>query len=693
MDTSTHRLRRGLGAALILLLGLAAVPVGLRAEGSGSLYPAGATGFRANLEWRTSTYGGGLLKRRTLLKVYARAGEYIMLGSSAVDVPDEPDRGDILVFVPGRIGGPIGQEIVPAQPDYSCRAHRAQTGNSQQGRIASRLQETHGPDTIAVPATAQPGGAVPGGYVPCWYRATETGIYDIVFLGPVGDGSDSQIFPTGQLDHPSNFSAAQNTSVSAWDVTVRDSLTVAQSRRGRLFAYYLAMFTGGNGRPLSNTVYIVATDGFVYKVDLLGLDPNGYVLYGNQAGFLDSDGSPLYRNVMAVSTLPTQDQNQMVQLQGGVRLAPPQYPIFFDQPDPAALQAVGIPLTPLVPTVSGFSFEASGGGNVAKVGEGGTFRFGSNVGGVYELVISRDGQDWDPTSPQNRVLRGIRVSGGETRVPWDGMDNAGNAFPEGRGYQARTSVHGGEFHFPFLDVENSITGSPSFTLVNPPGGVCPLWNGSCSGALYDDRGYRTANGTIVGTAINGPLCPGNVGNPPDPLFSGPSGFDSTSGQRRFGFATGGNPGTICASDGGFGDKKGLDLWTYFPGNIVSTTLDIVADPTAITLVSFTATRQADGVLLRWETSLEQDTWGFHILRGVGEDPAGAARVTEQPILADGGSGGATYEWLDTSAAPGVAYRYWLEELTVSGGSAIYGPATVTTTSAAGAPIFMPLIGR
>ena len=57
------------------------------AEGSRNLYPSGISGSRANLEWRTSSYGptsGTNIKRRTLLWVYANSGEYILLGSSAV---------------------------------------------------------------------------------------------------------------------------------------------------------------------------------------------------------------------------------------------------------------------------------------------------------------------------------------------------------------------------------------------------------------------------------------------------------------------------------------------------------------------------------------------------------------------------------------------------------------------------------
>src|SRR4249919_20226 len=79
------------------------------AAGSRNLFPSTATGSRANLEWRTSTYGGGLLKRRTLIHVFANAGEQILMGSTAVGVGES----DILVFAPGTITGPIGEEVIP----------------------------------------------------------------------------------------------------------------------------------------------------------------------------------------------------------------------------------------------------------------------------------------------------------------------------------------------------------------------------------------------------------------------------------------------------------------------------------------------------------------------------------------------------------------------------------------------------
>ena len=152
------------------------------------------------------------------------------------------------------------------------------------------------------------------------------------------------------------------------------------------------------------------------------------------------------------------------------------------------------------------------------------------------------------------------MSAGVQNIAWDGKDNSGAFMPVswtgngGDGYCFSATLHAGEFHFPLLDAENSVLGGPTITLLNPPGGTCPF--ATCSTAFFDDRGYKTTTGATVGT-------PGSVlaiGNapPPAPDFSD-TGFDTSSTTIR---AYGDN------SANGFGNQKGLDLWTYFPSQDV-----------------------------------------------------------------------------------------------------------------------------
>ena len=529
-----------------------------QAAGSRNLWPNGAAGNRANTEWRAAsvTYGGGLLVRRTLIKAYMQAGEVLLLGSSAIG----QGSSDILVWNPGLITGAIGAENVSAAPSFSCNSQR--TG--AQGQITSRAEELAGPDTI-------PSGGVPGGYVPCHYTAPGTGIYDIAFVGPDGTAgtADGTVAADVALTSAGDFSAAQGTSIAAWDATVRSSLTSAVDITGRVFTYYLALFTAGNGRPVFPTVYVVTGDGYRYQIDLRGMDPNGWLVYGNQLGFLDSDGAtPLYHDAVAVNS---GSPGQLTSIQGGVTFQRPSFPLFFEAPVDPTLAALGIPTSPTAPVMTAVSFSGNLAGNTSLVNSGGTFHFTTNVSGVYDLVISRDGVNFDPTSPTNRSLRGARPAGAQSAA-WDGKDNSGNFFPAGT-FLVHAGFHGGEYHFPMIDVENNTQGGPTITLLNPPGAVCPALSGGCKAAFYDDRAYMTLNGTVVdsGNTVGNVLC-GN--NPPATTFANPfNGYDSSGSQRAYGTAADGNTNVPCT--GAFGDAKGLDTWIYYPSAISVTALNLV----------------------------------------------------------------------------------------------------------------------
>jgi uncharacterized repeat protein (TIGR01451 family) len=510
---------------------------------------------------------GGTITRRTLLHVYAQAGELILMGSTARGVVNGATVGDILAYNPGQVTGPIGTEAVPAPAAaaFSCNSQAAGVGApAGQGQILNRAAELAGPDTIPI-------GGIAGAYAPCYYVAPSTGVYSVVMTGPSGFAvaANGGVANDVALAAAADFSSAQGSSVAGWDVTVRSSLVSPTNIPGRVFTYYLALFTGGNGLPVFPVVYASTNDGYRYSIDLRGMDPNGWVVYGNQVGFLDSDGTtPLYHDAVA-SSLGSPDQ--LTNIQGGVQFALPAFPLFFEPPADATLTALGIPTAPVPPAISTVSFTGNVSGNTTTINSGGTFSYNSNVSGIYDIVISADGVNFDPTLPANRRLRGVRSSGAQT-VSWDGNDNSGTAFPVGS-YTYHASVHGGEHHFPFIDVENSTFGGPTVTLLNPVRGVCPPWTGLCKGGFYD-HAYQTLNGTVVnsGNTVGSTLCglnpPGT--NHADPIL----GFDTSSAQRAFGANPGSNTNAPCT--GSFGDAKGLDLWTYTPATALSSSVNIVA---------------------------------------------------------------------------------------------------------------------
>lgn len=503
------------------------------AEGTRGLNTNG--GKRMLTEWRTGKTVTFL--RRTLLEVYAVEGETLNLGSSGVGVL--PASGgsivlaDIVLWEPNVITDKQAASL-PAV-SFSCKASQ-----SGKGKMTTRAQELAGP----LPNS--------GGYDPCVYTVPATGVYFVAFYGPDGPNGNTD-GQAGTIDAP-NITNTQRSGVSMWDITVRDPGGV--EKPGRVFSEYLAMISGGNGTTyrVNSTVYVVTKDGFKYQVDLRGLDPYGFIIYGNSVGYYHPDGeTPLYHDLVAT-------ENTLASPLGGVKIAPPSAKIFFDMPDSSIPSSI-IPV-PQPPTISNISFVGTADDNFSNYSTGGEFHYTGNVGGIAEVVVSRDGVDYDPTNPNNRVLRAEKA-GGDQYLSWDGMANNGVPFPVGGPYPFKVSLHAGEYHFPMLDVENSQLGGPTITLLNPPGGSCPF--ASCSTAFYDDRGYQTSLGT-VGT-VNVTL-PGDINAKVPPTVNHSDmeiGFDSSSIQRAFGDGTG----------QGFGNWKGLDLWTYFPSSIIVKDLHVI----------------------------------------------------------------------------------------------------------------------
>lgn len=114
----------------------------------------------------------------------------------------------------------------------------------------------------------------------------------------------------------------------------------------------------------------------------------------------------------------------------------------------------------------------------------------------------------------------------------------------------------------------------------------------------------------------------------------------------------------------------------------------VDPPTAVTLMSFTATGHDDVVLLRWRTGYEVDNLGFHLYR---EEGGQLIQVT--PSLVAGSAlfagarteltAGRSYSWWDDiealSGQPS-AVRYWLEDVDLNGQRTWHGPVEVEPPS-------------
>ncbi len=594
---------------LIILLALSGFA---HAEGSRSLYPASypsasvATGARANLDLQPSQYYVNRVIRRGFIYVYAEAGEYILLGSSNIGTT-AGFGGNVNVYNPQDFGT-RGDETIPAAADFTCTGGSSAPGThyfgANVGVIATRAAELAGPNSADGTVT------VTNGYNPCGYQAPVSGIYGVLFTAA----------SSGSISGNVNVVPPSNNSVAGWEVAVRDSASSVTDFNGRAHTFAFLGFTGGNSRPVFSTLYYATEDGYRYQQDLRGLDPNGYALYANTFGFLDNS-QPLYKtlrgNSATVSNLPL-----------GVSTLPAQYPIFFSDIRPGAaaeaeavrvLNALFIPLVPPSPQINNVGFSGSLGGTITSTGVGGTFSFNTTDTVSYQIVISRDGIDFDPANPLNRLLTGIAFSGTH-QVVWNGLDNNLAPFPASvTPYTYRAYGRNGEVHFPIIDAENNgnVTipgGGPTITRLN---GTSP----GDQTVFFDDRGYVTSSGTAVGN-LNGTLCPTAVPAAADPAFS-LIGVDSSTSYRRW--QNGSNSNSDCNTSAGWGDAKGVNLWTYFLTGEASAILEIREFPVDLaTTVTMQATVVAGNAVQgtfsfanNGSNSVDQVSYSMSLTAGLG----------------------------------------------------------------------------
>lgn len=102
---------------------------------------------------------------------------------------------------------------------------------------------------------------------------------------------------------------------------------------------------------------------------------------------------------------------------------------------------------------------------------------------------------------------------------------------------------------------------------------------------------------------------------------------------------------------------------------------------AVTLESFEALPDANGVRVVWVTVNEQNTLGFRLYRATTANGSLTRLTGLIPTQAPNG-GGARYEFVDTSAEVGNFYYYYLDAIGTNGQTLRYGPATIDLTPTA-----------
>lgn len=462
-------------------------------EGSREL-TNGVAGHRPWLQYRSSTSTAGIPRRNTI-QVYARAGEDILLGSSALG-----------------LGNGAIEWVAPDDAAGSCP-----TGGTA-GVIDTRAEELAGP----FPAL--------GGYDPCTVTvgAGQEGIWEIEFISPdpAAGGQPPLLLADADWDRTGDQPAGGNVTL-AWDVTVLDGS--GAEARGRAFANYLALNMGANSRTLHSVFQILTLDGFLYQVDLNGMDPFGFMFLANSNGFTDLSGVPLFRSVdFTGGNLETgvafQDPSAM---DAGDSVT---HKIFFNDPAtdlPTTLVSLpgnretwlarDTPIVPQPPTGLAFT-GADGTPGQAAFGGGGEFAFFAPQAGTFTVLLDANGNG-NFNDPEDVILIGRAVAG-DNVIPWDGKDGLGNDVPPGNTpYNVQVNLAGGEVHFPFFDVENNDNGLIIERINGPDSPDTRIY--------FNDR------------AFNG----GGFALPPD-------GQDSAGGGHAF--------------DAFFGDERGIDTWANVP---------------------------------------------------------------------------------------------------------------------------------
>lgn len=163
-----------------------------------------------------------------------------------------------------------------------------------------------------------------------------------------------------------------------------------------------------------------------------------------------------------------------------------------------------------------------------------------------------------------------------------------------------------------------------------------------------------------------------------------------SSDPAFTPGSGNQIGTLVPSS--FGSANGILSFTYSgaaeesytyavcaynsPAKVLNPTSCAKGAPTAVELLSFTATPAPGSITVGWETVSEIDILGFNLYRS--QTPDGdytRLNVALIPSQAPGSPVGAVYTWPDGTVSPGATYYYQLETVDINGMTTMHGPVS------------------
>ena len=192
------------------------------------------------------------------------------------------------------------------------------------------------------------------------------------------------------------------------------------------------------------------------------------------------------------------------------------------------------------------------------------------------------------------------------------------------------------------------------------------WNGGGGGG--GGSGYYGGGG---GALMTGSSLPGGGGG--GSSYTTGSGTTNTQGS---GMSAGNNSDADYAGTAGEGGYGGWSCSGGQSGQDGRLVIAYVTTPTAIELVSFTATGAGAGVRVAWQTAQESENKGFDLYRAT--NAAGPYVKLNAGLIASGSVGGEgrDYEFVDAGVSRGTRYYYKLEDVDVTGAVTPHGPVCV-----------------
>jgi S-layer homology domain. len=505
------------------------------AEGSRELVQTSAgepDAYRPYLGWRPWSTNFGI-QDRTTFNVYVIAGETIYLGSSVSDSYLDTDDGET-----------AGQQwdIVVTSP--SGAVHRLDVVNGGQGHIDTLAKE-QGPAPLYA-----------GGYDPLEIVSDETGWWSVEFHGEKNNLSPGTLDPTARK--ADELWSTQNANIAAWDVTVADS--DGNEKKGRMYSNLLSLSMGSGTAALYSEIYVLTKDGYLYRMDLNGIQPFGFMLFANNRGFVDrTTGETLNRSVKFEYLNGSTQINPIYNLAFQDPLKPDDLDVthrIFLNPPSADLPDDWLEPIP-VPEPDEVAF-AGRTDNKAVIGEGGTFRFAidetldASQRFAFQLIIDADKDGVYEAAGNDDIVIYSVAKPGLNEVEWNGKHRNGADLPLGD-YKAKVMMKGGEYHFTMYDVEHASNGI-IIEALNAPGAY-PVGKNEFT-IYYNDTNYVTGSGETMNLDGVGAPSPRDASD----------GVDSSAGAHRF--------------TNNYGDNKGIDTWTYYPGPEAEISFSVMNGPTA-----------------------------------------------------------------------------------------------------------------